>query len=187
MSFKVFVDLTKELIDLVHQIPKDYPRVVEQYTSLDFSFKHNKEHNSTTYKKTTLYTVTAPPTVPQTSMSTPGTITINAPLHNYYHTQETCYRYQSSITIMDGELLDVKFIQKHASVANSISMVISDKAHEDGGTLIAAVLYLGDSKMLYNGMLYDMDNPEAFLHDLNTDTDVSILELHNLKEYYANS
>lgn len=178
-------------MDMVQLIPEGYPEMVQDYSSSYFSIRHNSISGSTTYKRSVSYT---PPPAPTTNATTfsghltiTGPITVNAPMYNPHAVSANTItgntnddnRLNVNITVRNGELIDMKFIQKKTN-----SFTFAPELSEDGGTIHHAVLFIGDEKMIHNGVLIDMNSPDAFTHDISTDTDVSIMDLYSMKEYY---
>lgn len=206
MKFQTWIQIAKELMDIVHTIPKNYPEMIGEYNSQLFSIRHNPVLKSTTFKRVVPVdeTVTLGQHVHQHSNNTSnntsnsvtivgnasnGTIintpsmTIQAPLYNPNMTITTsdsnAIRYQVSMTVRGDEIIDLKFVRKNI---NNFSF--NSDISEDGGALIHSMLYIGDEKMIHNGNIVDMNSPDAFTHDISTDTDISIMDLYDLKDYY---
>lgn len=205
MKFQAWIQVAKELMDMMKQIPSDYPEMIQEYNSHLFSIRYNPITRSTTFKRTSgAEKVTSPGThihhitpSPSTTsnvngnnittgtgtLTIAGPVTVNAPLHNPNNiVRNDDHRLHVSITVRDGELIDLKFINKNLN-----SFQFSGVANEDGGTIEHTMLYIGSDKMIYNGVLYDLNSPDAFTHDISTDTDVSIMDLFYMKEYYEHN
>lgn len=210
MRFQTWIQTAKDLMDMIKLIPNDYPEMIQEYNSTPFSIRYNTITRSTTFKRSvSMSTVvpqgthvhqisTNPSSIPGTGPTTvgiasvsgnvtlAGPITVNAPMYNPNAittvVNEDNIRLNVSITVRDGELIDIKFINKNI---NSFSFTTENT--EDGGRIEHTMLYIGSDKMIYNGVLYDLNSPDAFTHDISTDTDVSIMDLFYLKEYYENN
>lgn len=190
-------------MDIVHTIPKNYPEMIGEYNSQLFSIRHNPVLKSTTFKRVVPVdeTVTVGPNVHQHAnnsvvvgttangtsiINTNGSLSIQAPLYNPNVTITTsdsnAIRYQVSMTVRGNEIIDLKFVRKNI---NNFSF--NSDISEDGGALIHSMLYIGDEKMIHNGNIVDMNSPYAFTHDISTDTDVSIMDLYDLKDYYESN
>ena len=201
MKFQKWIQSAKDLMDMIKLIPADYPEMIQEYNSTPFSIRYNPINRCTTFKRS----VCADGEVPQgihvhnnsvstgynsgTSTVGGGNVTINGPLtvsaalHNPNNiVNPNDIRLNVSLTVRDGELIDLKFINKNLN-----SFTFSTDNTEDGGKIEHTMLYIGSDKMIYNGVLYDLNTPEAFSHDISTDTDVSIMDLFYLKEYYENN
>lgn len=194
MKFQTWIRTAKDLMDMIKLIPKDYPEMIKEYNSTPFSIRYDPFIRSTTFKRS----VPAPEDIippaqiqgnsisgntTNTNITTiTGTLTItsplipNAPIHASNGKNK---RLNVSITVRDSKLIDLKFISKDPD-----SFRFSTEGTEDGGVIEHTMLYIGEDKMIYNGVLYDLNTPAAFSHDISTETDVSIMELFYLKEYY---
>ena len=201
MKFQTWIQSAKDLMDLIKLIPADYPEMIQEYNSTPFSIRYNPINRCTTFKRsvgvdggvpqgTHVHTVTNSASTGNntgpsagSTVTISGPITINAPLHNPNMIVNTNdIRLNVSLTIRDGELIDLKFINKNLN-----SFIFSTDNSEDGGKIEHTMLYIGSDKMIYNGVLYDIGTAAPFTHDISTDTDVSIMDLFYLKEYYKNN
>ena len=201
MRFQIWIQTAKDLMDMIKLIPVDYPEMIREYNSAPFSIRYNEINGCTTFKRsvgvehtephavsvgTHIHQVVSgnstgsgPVGVTGGNVTITGPLIINAPLYNPHTNDE---QLKVSLTVRDGELIDLKFINR-----NMNSFTFSTDISEDGGKIEHTMLYIGSDKMIYNGVLYDIDSPDPFTHDISTDTDVSIMDLFYLKEYYENN
>lgn len=196
MKFQEWISQSKELIDMIREIPVEFIKSTVEYKSQYFSFLFNSTNNSITYKLLKRGE-------PVSSTTTGGTLTITGTswniqspimpmtthgVHQHQHhitPQQSSDLLQVSITVLEsGEILDLKFIEKTDSSGYLVYNGIHDWRNEDNGKLYFNTLYISDEKMMVNGKIYDVANsPEAFNEDLMND-DVSILSLHDVQTYF---
>lgn len=206
MKFSQWIVYTKELIDLVKEVPKEVILGTKVYNSKHFSFQIDAFNNSCTFKL--LKTIYEPQPIPYTQLSNnsngwsinhtgnitvqgnfsiaPSTASPGTHIHTMANPQATDKLAQVSITILLDEmrLLDLKFIEKENGVSFVTYGVGTDARSEDGGKLFYSTLYLSKEKIMVNGKIYDVVNsPEAFNEDLLND-DVSILALYDMQSYF---
>lgn len=204
MKFSQWIVYTKELMDLVKEVPKEVILGTKVYNSKHFSFQIDAFNNSCTFKL--LKTIYEPQPVPYTLMtnnSNGNGWTINqtgnvhitggfttTPAGTHVHTmanpQATDKLAQVSITVLLDEmrLLDLKFIEKENGVSFITYGTGTETRSEDGGKLFYSTLYLSKEKIMVNGKIYDVVNsPDAFNEDLMND-DVSILALYDMQSYF---
>ena len=215
-TFQTWIRITKDLIDQIHKIPSEYPKLLEQYNSNAFSFIYDPITNRSTFKRSVKinneptskynhhlhnpHAVNSISISGNVSVSSNGVVSATSPTktasviqgqgwsisNNTFTFSTDDYRYQVNITLHDDTILNIKFIKKDA---NGISYISNTGSNDfvDGGKLLVDIMYVSDDLMMVDGIMYDKNEPEAFQHDISTDTGVSLLDLFYLREYYGTS
>lgn len=196
-TFNEWMTDTHALIELIQTLGKG-KWDLREFTSPYFSFSHNKEIDSWTYKYSRVLTaqeeiksVSIPATSGLQSISGPIGSSIGAP-GGYYTTGFS----NSTVTTPginhviittnhSSQIKSVQWIRKPNSGLSIVNSMDSDFGNQHGGKVRLTMLFLPNNKILINDTVYSPDSPDAFTKDLSDD-DASIryLDLLNFREQY---